>query len=61
MIGSMLRSALLAALMTSVGPGVAEQIERRLGGKRAMAARAHMAHRSLMAILFSRIKRARRT
>lgn len=56
MVGSVIRSALLAGIMSAVGPRAAEQIERRLGGKRAMAARAHIAHRSLMALLFREMK-----
>lgn len=60
MIGSMLRSGFLAALIMSVGPKAVERVERSLGGKRAMAVRAHMAHRSFMMIVFRTLKLARK-
>jgi hypothetical protein len=55
---SLVRSAVFAAVTQVVGPGRLTTIERRLGGRKALSARTHIAHRAFRAHLFRRMKAA---
>ena len=59
MIRPALRTAAFAAVTALLGPRLITAIERRLGGRKALTARLHMAHRAARAEMFHQMKRGK--